>query len=208
MKQDSSGAVGRPREFDLDVALTAALKVFWRKGYDGASLTELTEAMGITRPSLYCAFGNKEALFKSALDLYEREKLAFMDQALSAPTAYECVERMFVGGCRVYSDPETPGCLGVNSVLSCQGIASESVRQELTDRRLDIEAKIRARFERAKAEGDLDAKTDPKALAAFVITLGQGLALQGGMGASRETLQQIVDTALQAIPRSCKAVAA
>ena len=210
MKQESCGVIGRPREFVLEEALTAALKVFWRKGYDGASLTDLTEAMGITRPSLYCAFGNKEALFKSALDLYEREKLAYIDQALSAPTAYECVERMFAGGCRAVSDPETPGCMGVNSVLSCSsgGVASEAVRQELIDRKLDVEARVRARFEQAKAEGDLGPDSDPRALAAFVVTIGQGLALQAGTGASPETLQQIADTALRAIPRTCKAHAA
>ena len=78
---------GRPREFDADQALTAALRVFWSKGYEGASMTDLTDAMGITRPSLYAAFGNKEALFRKALDLYEREKLCYMGQALEAPTA-------------------------------------------------------------------------------------------------------------------------
>ncbi len=208
MKQESCGVVGRPREFDLEEALTAALKVFWRKGYDGASLTDLTEAMGITRPSLYCAFGNKEALFKSALDLYEREKLAFIEQALSEPTAYECVRRMFYGGVLAHTDPENLGCMGVNSALSCHGVASEAVRQELIDRRFDMESRLRGRFERAKAEGDLDAGADPAALAAFVSTIGQGLALQAGMGTKREILQQVVDTALQAVPRGCKAQAA
>ena len=208
MKQESCGVVGRPREFDLEQALTAALKVFWRKGYDGASLTDLTEAMGITRPSLYCAFGNKEALFKSALDLYQREKLAFVEQALSEPTAYDCVRRMFYGGVLAHTDPENPGCMGVNSALSCHGVASDAVRQELIDRRFDMEARLRARFERAKREGDLDPDAEPGALAAFVSTLGQGLALQASMGARRETLQQVVDTALQAVPRSGKARAA
>src|SRR5437868_2033620 len=75
---------GRPREFDIDEALAAALRVFWSKGYEGASLTDLTEAMGITRPSLYAAFGNKESLFRKALDLYEREKLAYVGEALKA----------------------------------------------------------------------------------------------------------------------------
>src|SRR5258707_11594187 len=77
---------GRPREFCVDKALAAALRVFWSKGYDGASMTDLTEAMGITRPSLYAAFGNKESLFVQALDLYEREKLAYVGSALAQPT--------------------------------------------------------------------------------------------------------------------------
>ena len=78
---------GRPREFDIETALGAALRVFWTKGYEGASLTELTEAMGVTRPSLYAAFGNKEALFSQALDLYEKDKLAYIGQAIEQPTA-------------------------------------------------------------------------------------------------------------------------
>src|SRR3569623_860019 len=88
---------GRPREFCVDEALVAALRVFWSKGYEGASMTDLTDAMGITRPSLYAAFGNKEALFRKALDLYEREKLAYIGEALKAPTSREVVERLLHG---------------------------------------------------------------------------------------------------------------
>src|SRR5690606_39630614 len=88
---------GRPREFDVEDALAAALRVFWAKGYEGASLTDLTDAMAITRPSLYAAFGNKEALFKQALDLYETEKLAYVKGALAAPTAKSVVQRMLAG---------------------------------------------------------------------------------------------------------------
>src|SRR3546814_14799860 len=88
---------GRPREFDVGDALAAALRVFWSKGYEGASLTDLTEAMGITRPSLYAAFGNKEALFRKALDLYEEEKLAYVRGALDAPTAKGRSEERRVG---------------------------------------------------------------------------------------------------------------
>ena len=86
MKQDSHAGVGRPREFDVEEALGAALKVFWRKGYDGASLTDLTEAMGVTRPSLYCAFGNKEALFRAALHRYD-ERNVHLRACLEAKTA-------------------------------------------------------------------------------------------------------------------------
>ena len=85
----------------MDAALAAALRVFWSKGYEGASLTELTEAMGVTRPSLYAAFGNKEALFLKALDLYEREKLAFMSQALEASTARGVAERILRNALRM-----------------------------------------------------------------------------------------------------------
>lgn len=201
MKAEAHVGVGRPREFDVEEALSAALKVFWRKGYEGASLTDLTEAMGITRPSLYCAFGNKEALFKKTLDLYEREKLSFIDGALAAPTGREAIERFLNNACELYaSDPETRGCMGVNSVLSCQGIASESVRQELVERRLDVESRLRIRLERARAEGDLGPDADPAELAMYVMTIGQGIALQAQMGATSATLKQVVRTALQACP--------
>ena len=92
-----SACRGRPREFDVDEALAAALRVFWTKGYDGASLSDLTDAMGITRPSLYAAFGNKESLFRKALDLYEREKLAYVGEALAAPTSRQVAERLLRG---------------------------------------------------------------------------------------------------------------
>jgi AcrR family transcriptional regulator len=208
MKQEPHVGVGRPREFDVEEALAAALKVFWRKGYDGASLTDLTEAMGVTRPSLYCAFGNKEALFKKALDLYERDKLAFIDQALAAPTGREAIERFLGNACDLYSgDPETLGCMGVKSLLSCHGAASESVRQELTDRGIDVQSRLTARLERAKADGELG-DADPAALALYVMTVGQGIALQASTGAKRKALKQVVATALQAVPAGRKSAAA
>src|SRR2546421_127594 len=105
---------GRPREFDVDEALAAALRVFWTKGYEGASLTDLTEAMGITKPSLYAAFGNKESLFRKALDLYEREKLAYVAEALNAPTSREVAARLLRGALEMQtSEGEPKGCMRV-----------------------------------------------------------------------------------------------
>ncbi|MDB5459788.1 MAG: TetR family transcriptional regulator [Caulobacteraceae bacterium] len=208
MKDSACAVVGRPREFDKEDALAAALKVFWRKGYEAASLSDLTDAMGITRPSLYCAFGNKEELFKKALDLYEREKLAFIDQALAKPTAYEAVECLLLKGADAQCDPETPGCMGVNSVLACGGIASESVREELVRRRLGIETKLRERFERAKLDGDIRADCDTCSLTAYVLALAQGLALQASAGLCLKDLRNVVALALQAWPCGCKAAVA
>jgi AcrR family transcriptional regulator len=208
MKPLASAAVGRPREFCTDNALAAALKVFWRKGYEAASLSDLTDAMGITRPSLYCAFGNKEELFKKALDLYEREKLSFIDQALAKPTAYEAVEFLLLKGADAHSDPDTPGCMGVNSVLTCGGIASDSVRQELVNRRLGVETKLRERFEQAKIDGDIRADVDTASLTSYVLALAQGMALQASMGMSLTEMRNVVSLALQAWPCGRKATAA
>src|SRR6478609_7633361 len=125
---------GRPREFDLDEALAAALRVFWSKGYEAASLSDLTEAMGITRPSLYAAFGNKEALFKKTLDLYEREKLTYMSHALSAPTARGVAERLLHGAiANATSKNEPQGCLGVISTVNC-GQEASSIRDHVMAR--------------------------------------------------------------------------
>lgn len=208
MKADACTQLGRPREFCVDEALAAALKVFWRKGYDGASLTELTEAMGVTRPSLYCAFGNKESLFRKALDLYEREKLAFIDEALSQPTAFKVAQWLLYSGCDLHTaDPDTPGCMSVNSVLSCGGPASEAVKQEILNRRFDFVARFQARFERAKVDGDLDPDCDVAALTLYIMTLSQGVALQAGAGATRESLRSVVDLALQSFPCRTRASA-
>src|ERR1700753_2795405 len=109
---------GRPREFDADDALAAALRVFWTRGYEGASLTELTEAMGITKPSLYACFGNKEALFRKALDLYVRDKLCYVKSALEADSARGVAERLLRGALATHCGERDPqGCLGVISTL-------------------------------------------------------------------------------------------
>lgn len=191
---------GRPREFDLDEALSAALRVFWRNGYEAASMTELTAAMGITKPSLYAAFGNKEALFHKALDLYEREKLAYMTSALEAPTARGVAERLLRGALAIQtSNCDPKGCLGVISVAAC-GIEAESIKAEVVKRRASSEAAIIRRFERAIAEGDVPEGLTAPALVRFLIALMQGLALQGGSGATCSELEQLVDTSLAVWP--------
>ena len=113
---------GRPREFDKDEVLGAALQVFWQKGYEGASLSDLTDAMGITRPSLYAAFGNKEALFLQALDRYEKDKLAYIGEAVDALTARAVAENLLLGAVEVATGGESRGCMGVISSVACQSI--------------------------------------------------------------------------------------
>lgn len=191
---------GRPREFDVDEALAAALRIFWSKGYEGASLTDLTEAMGITRPSLYAAFGNKEQLFRKALDLYEREKLTYTRVALEAPTARQVAERFLRGALAAQcSDCEPRGCLGVISSVAC-GAEAEAIREEVIRRRASSRQAIIDRFEKGKAEGDLPPETDVEALTGYMMAVLQGLAVQAGAGAKREDLERVVDMTLAMWP--------
>lgn len=191
---------GRPREFCTDAALAAALRVFWSKGYEGASLSDLTEAMGITRPSLYAAFGNKEALFRKALDLYEAEKLAYMSAALAEPTARGVVERLLRGALDAQTGVSEPkGCLGVIHSVAC-GSEAEGIKAEVLARRASTQKAMTERFARAREEGDLPGALEPEALTAYVVAILQGMAIQAGSGASRESLQQLVETSLAMWP--------
>jgi len=184
----------------MDQALAAALRVFWSRGYEGASMAELTAEMGITKPSLYAAFGNKEALFHKALDLYEREKLAYMATALDAPTARGVAERLMHGALQMQMSPGDPkGCLGVIGMSAC-GVEAESIRADVVKRRASSEAALIARFERAKAEGDLPEGLEPEALVRYLFALMQGLAVQAGAGATCTQLGQLVETSLAVWP--------
>jgi AcrR family transcriptional regulator len=194
-------AGGRPRTFDTEKALDRALTVFWRKGYEGTTLPELTRAMGINRPSLYAAFGNKEMLFHKVMDRYTEGPAAYVREALEEPTARRVAERLLTGAVELFADPRNPrGCLVVHGALAC-GDEAEPIRRELVARRIKREAALRKRLQRAKAEGDLPASAKPAELARYLTTLVQGMAVQAASGASRRELQRVVRTALRAWPR-------
>ena len=192
---------GRPREFCVDHALTEALRVFWQKGYEGTSLTDLTEAMGITRPSLYAAFGNKESLFRKALDLYEREKLAYIGQALEQPTARKVAEFMMRGALEnaTGGDGGPHGCLRVTTAAVC-GEGAESIRCEIMERTKSGKDSLIARFKRAQDQGDLRADIDPEGLTRVLVAYLQGLSIQASMGDTREDLEKLVEAALAIWP--------
>lgn len=193
-------AIGRPRAFDTEKALDQALSVFREKGYEGASLADLTAAMGINPPSLYAAFGNKEALFGKALDRYAEKQAGFYRDALVRPTAREAVEALLAGAVEMATDAKSPrGCLLVSGALAC-GEEADGVRAELARRRNDGERMLRRRLEQARAEGDLPAGADPADLARYVTTVLQGLAVQAAGGAKRSDLRRVADVALGAWP--------
>lgn len=192
---------GRPREFDVDDALDKALHVFWRLGYEGTSLADLTEAMGISRPSLYAAFGNKEELFRRALDRYtDHGPGRAVREALTEPTARAVVERLLRSVALALTVPGQPrGCLSVQGALTC-GEASETIKQELCKRRSEAEGALRQRLERATSDGDLPSGCDPVQLARFVTTVVQGMSVQAAGGASRDDLLHVAEMAMRAWP--------
>ena len=193
-------AIGRPRAFDKDEALDRALDVFWRKGYEGATLCDLTSAMGINPPSLYGAFGNKEGLFRQALDRYSQISTAYWAQALEAQTARGVAEALLRGTAKFLTDTCHPkGCLAVHGALAC-GADAECIRNELAGRRATSLARIKDRLKRAKKDGDLPADADPAALARYLATVIEGMAVQAASGASRKELDRVADTALRAFP--------
>lgn len=191
--------MGRPREFDAETALDQAMEVFWRHGYEGATIAQLTEAMGINPPSLYACFGNKEGLLKAALDRYTKLRGVWMDEVVAAPTAREVAERMLTGIADRQTDPANPpGCLLVQGGIAC-GTGSESVPFELATRRAQNEDQLRDRFVRAKAEGDLKPTSDPATLARYVSAVSVGMGVMASSGSNREALRQVATVAVQAV---------
>lgn len=188
-------AAGRPRAFCTDEALDKALTVFWEKGYEGASLQDLTKAMGINRPSLYAAFGNKESLFLKAMDRYA-EKNSCMIEFFNEPTAREAIEKLLYKLADKLSDPDTPhGCVIVIGALACKDETAH-IREELISRRLHMQLLVQQRLERAQKEGDFPASVNPAAYARYISALSYGLSVQATSGTTREQLREVVTTAL------------
>jgi AcrR family transcriptional regulator len=201
IKQQRSGkAGGRPRIFDEGTALRQAMRVFWKKGYEGASLADLTKAMGLHPPSLYRAFGDKEELFWKVMERYGEGPAAYVADCLHEPTAFAVVAKRLRCAVDVMSDPRHPwGCLATQAAVTC-GDAGQSVRKKLIAIRAGSQAALRARFARAKDEGDLPKNSNPAALASYVSTLVLGISMQAASGMKREELLGIVENTLRTWP--------
>ncbi len=198
---NQSSTLGRPRSFDVDEALQCALQVFWEKGYEGASLTDLTKAMGINKPSLYSAFGNKEQLFIKAIERYEKRPNSFFYPALEKTTAYEMAEHMLLGAARHMSDHAQPqGCMLIQSALA-RSESAAPLKTYLTEKRQRNGLHLRERLERAKQEGDLPADADCNALAHYLVTVIQGMSVHATNGATPAEMEQVAYLALQAFPQ-------
>jgi AcrR family transcriptional regulator len=174
--------MGRHREFNEDTVLDAALKIFWDKGFEGTSFEDLTRATRVARPGLYSAFGNKEALFRKALDRYEDRYMRFMSEALEAPTSREVVRTILQGAVALMTlNDESRGCLGINGALACSDDGA-AIQEELVARRKMAESALCVRLKAARDQGDLPALADCTMLASYVMTLNHGMAIQAKSG--------------------------
>ena len=198
------GVMGRPREFDTDAALEKAMRLFWAKGYEGTSVGDLTETLGISRPSLYAAFGDKQSLFRAALERYAAGPAGYVAMAIAKPTAREVAEHLLRGAADLQASTRNPGgCLTVNGGIAC-GDEAEPVRQALNTHRTAGVALLRRRFEQAKAQHDLPKDSDPAALARFLAAVVYGMAVLASGGASRKELEQVIQSAMKAWPAAAQ----
>jgi AcrR family transcriptional regulator len=190
---------GRPRSFDRHGALARAMEVFWAKGYDGASMADLTLAMGIASPSLYAAFGSKEELFREAIELYNTsEGSEIWSELANAATAFQAVEGFLMQSARVFTRSDKPrGCLVVLSALHATE-TSATVRRELIAMRQKNVADLAARLKRAAAAGEISREADVNAIAGYYVTVQQGMSIQARDGGSRHLLESIARAALAA----------
>lgn len=201
MVGESPKRVGRPRAFNRDEALDRAMHVFWRKGFEGSSLKDLTGAMGIQPTSLYVAFGNKQSLFEQALARYLAGPAAFVHAALAEPTAYAVAERILCQTAEFLAERRLRrGCMTIQAALA-GGKKAEAVRRKLIALRVKEQDALRRRFERARSEGDLPKDADAAGLARFITAVFQGMTVQAINGATREELLRLAAMALRAWPK-------
>ncbi len=195
-----SKPVGRPRSFDETAALDRAMRVFWMRGFDGASLSELTAAMGIKPGSLYGTFGNKQELFRRVLERYLVTEVSFIQETLNEPTALGVAQRLLRESALFLSRPGFPrGCM---TIQASQVITEEGaqIHKELVDLRVRSQRKLRDRLSRARREGDLPENARPVSLALFLVSIYQGMTIQSVNGASRKNLLDLAQISLLAWP--------
>lgn len=190
--------MGRPREFDTEKALDKALDVFWRNGYEGTSISELTQAMGISPPSLYAAFGNKEKLFHTALDRYAEVRKQLWADLKKEPTARAMMERLFDLVIDFYATEGNPNCCMLVKLQTAE--CDKVLAEHLSAKRAEGEAVLLERFTKAKADGELPDDVEVSDLAGYFTTVLDGLSVRASAGAGREELQKVAKLAMRGWP--------
>lgn len=191
---------GRPRNFNKDEALKMALDLFRRKGFDNTSLDDLTTVLNVKKPSLYAAFGNKEQLFLEVLHAYTSGPTAYFHAVFDEPTTQSLVRTLLVKSIELLFYNESPaGCLVVMSTASV-ALQKAGIQQKLVAGLQQHQQKLIARFEQAKADGELKPTVDSQRLALYVVTLHKGLSLQAINGSSKQDMLQLVEQVIELWP--------
>jgi AcrR family transcriptional regulator len=193
---------GRPSNFDHEEALGKALQVFWTRGYEGATMAELTDALGINRPSIYAAFGNKEELFRKALGKYLSGPVGYFAEAMKQPTARQAVEMFLTKSAELLTNKNNPqGCMVVQGALSC-GQGADLIQRELIAHRKNYEEALRQRLVLAQSQSELPKWLNTFEFAKYLTTVHQGMSVQATSGATKEELLAVVGLVLKNWPTS------
>jgi AcrR family transcriptional regulator len=191
--------MGRPREFEIDDAIEKATGLFWRKGYEGTSLSDLTKEIGISPPSFYFAFGSKEGLFKKVIERYFAKQSKIAEAAFRKPTPRAVATHFLNGYADMLTDPHhAPGCLAMNSSLPCA--SGDPLREWLAELREQTRKRFRDRFAEARGGEGLPAGVEADSLARLVLIIAWGMAVEAQSGASRKDLRRTIALALPVWP--------
>jgi len=199
MGQSSKTAkkMGRPRSFDEEAALDAAMRLFWERGYEGTSMADLTKAMKLNPPSIYAAFGDKMALFQAAAKRYAEGPGQYQAKALREPTLKEVIQALFRNTVAFLNDPRYPsGCMTLTGAMACS-VEDEAARDFLAEIRKQNEVDLRARLQQARNSGELPTDVNLDDYTRYLSTILGGLAIQGANGISKSQMKRIADMALR-----------